>query len=330
MGRNLKTSSNYQDSGLDSNRSGFHLSLFIKACLRGVSQVVFIKNSWTGFFILGGLFLNDPWVSFCGIMGLFFSTLFANFLDLDKEEWKSGLFGFNGFLIGLALGTFQIFKENPSVFFVMALTLVLSSLTLLLQIFLEAFFKRRLQCSGLTFPFNIVFFIFIIGTIRYGQLPPPFKVTISNEGSFYFLFLLEGVLRGVSQVFLAESLYSGLFIISGMLIGSLRLTIFALLGSSLGLLTALVLGISKGEIISGIWQYNVVLSCMGIGGVFYSWSKRLAFFCSLCGLFTALLTGFLIQILPGGFPFGTLPFCLGTMKFIVVLNQMSKIKTKEI
>ena len=79
---------------------------FIEYCLRGVGQVVFMNSPLTGLFIMVAVWIYDPWFGFAGTLGLIISTLAALALGFDRGAIRAGLYGFNGVLVGLALGTF--------------------------------------------------------------------------------------------------------------------------------------------------------------------------------------------------------------------------------
>jgi urea transporter len=163
--------------------------------------------------------------------------------------------------------------------------------------------------------------------IRYANTPLLAAGLPSKIDLLTSLDIGKGILRGISQIYLLDNLISAGLIIFGMVIGSRVLTLWALLGSVTGTLTALALGVSKGNILAGLWQYNAVLSCMAIGGVFFLFSNRVLILAILCGILCTLLTGTLAGLFPEGVPVATLPFCLGTTVFIIAMNNLPKIKT---
>lgn len=74
--------------------------------LRGLSQVMIINNPLCGLFVLSALFAaGSPATAMAGVLGLLGSTLMAAHLNLDKGTLQSGLYGYNGVLLGLGLGT---------------------------------------------------------------------------------------------------------------------------------------------------------------------------------------------------------------------------------
>ena len=78
----------------------------INAILRGIGQVIFANNPLSGLIILVAIFIHSPWVGIYGLLGAIASTVTAIFLKLNVGAIRNGVLGFNGTLIGLALGTF--------------------------------------------------------------------------------------------------------------------------------------------------------------------------------------------------------------------------------
>ena len=57
--------------------------------------------------IVVAMFVQSTWTGTCGLLGLLCSTTTAVALSLDAGAIRSGLFGYNGYLVGLAMGTFH-------------------------------------------------------------------------------------------------------------------------------------------------------------------------------------------------------------------------------
>lgn len=84
---------------------------FLKIVFRGTGQVMFQNNAWTGFFFLAGIFYGS-YASGNGIVGwgalvaIIVSTITGYLLKNPTKDGLSGLWGFNGVLVGCALPTF--------------------------------------------------------------------------------------------------------------------------------------------------------------------------------------------------------------------------------
>ena len=80
--------------------------LFVDNTLRGMSQVVFANNPRSGLVLTAGTALVAPWMGSLGLIGLVSSTATAKILALDETTTSQGLHGYNGVLVGFALGAF--------------------------------------------------------------------------------------------------------------------------------------------------------------------------------------------------------------------------------
>lgn len=92
--------------------------------LRGVGQVIFQENPLTGLLILFGLGYYYPNILLMGSIALLVSTLTAYLIGCSREEISKGLWGFNGFLVGLGVGTF--FLPSPTTYTVLGIGAILS------------------------------------------------------------------------------------------------------------------------------------------------------------------------------------------------------------
>ena len=90
------------------------------------------------------------------------------------------------------------------------------------------------------------------------------------------------------------------------------------------MLTGMALGANGVAIYNGLWGFNSFDAALAIAGVFYVLTWRSALLGVACAAFTALLFGAIASIfVPWGLPALTLPFCFGTLAF-VLLKDASK------
>ena len=73
---------------------------------RGIGQVMFQNNALSGLFMLIGIFLNSWQMGILAVCGNIISTLTAHFSGYKYDDIKNGLYGFNGTLVGIAVGVF--------------------------------------------------------------------------------------------------------------------------------------------------------------------------------------------------------------------------------
>lgn len=77
---------------------------FIDTTLRGCAQVMFQNNPLTGLFFFIAIFIGaygegNPAVAYGCVLGTLVATL-TGLSIRDRKSWRSGLYGYNGCLVG--------------------------------------------------------------------------------------------------------------------------------------------------------------------------------------------------------------------------------------
>ncbi len=300
------------------------LADFINYNLRGIGQVIFVNNPVSGLLILIALLIQSPWVALLGLLGVVASTVTAILLKLDRDSLRNGIFGYNGLLVGAALGTFGSAGNgigNP----LWAIAVIcIAALTTLMMKVAGLWFVTIVKSPLLTLPFNIATLLFLI-LIK--NIPQPWfdlgkAASTPSATGLDITSLITALPIGFGQVFLADQLIAALLIFVAVFICTPIGAIVGLIGSALGILVGLIFQIPLNSIYAGLWGYNAVLGAMAIGGVFYAPNRRgiliglfCGFLCALAGLFLGLI------FKPLGLPVMTFPFCLVTVGFFMVLKR---------
>ncbi len=120
---------------------------------------------------------------------------------------------------------------------------------------------------------------------------------------------------------------SGIIIVAGLAVCSRIAAIFALVGSTVGMLTGLAVGASGVAIYNGLWGFNSFDAALAIGGVFFVLTVRSGLLAVACAVLTALLFGAIGALfVPWGLPALTLPFCFGTLAFVLLKGASTKLE----
>jgi urea transporter len=307
---------------------------FIEYCLRGVGQVVFMNNPITGLFILVAAWIYDPWYGFAGTIAVIFSTLAALALGFDRDAIHAGLYGFNGVLVGLALA---LFLSPPRDVLVVVWIIVLSAASTVVMGALAAVFGGSWGVPPFTLAFNITTLLFLLTALQaaHGRLGMAVKPAVPSSGgpgvdtalrpsadaagNTDVIAIVNAVFRGIGQLFFLNSILAGVLIIIGIAFCSRIAAGFALVGSIVGMLTGLALGANGVTIYNGLWGFNSFDAALAIAGVFYVLTWRSALLGIVCAAFTAVLFGAIASFfVPWGLPALTLPFCFGTLTFVLL------------
>jgi urea transporter len=309
------------------------LLLFIEFCLRGISQVYFQNNPMSGLLILVGLIIQSPMVALHGVIGLVCGNLIAVLLGFDKGLARSGLFGYNAFLVGLALGTFltDVGEEN-SKFSLAALlvTVIFSSFSSVIFVMLGKLLVPY-KSPPLTLPFNVACFMCLLasanmGRVTYDPVVIPVLPEYASATDFTAITAKEffaGAIRGIGQVYLADSIVSGCLILAGIAICSRIGAAAALFGSALGAATALATGVDPSVVTLGMYGFNSSLSVTAMF-FFYAPTSGAAVLAVFTGSMTVLGQQALATTLqPYGLPVLTLPFCIIALPFVILQGTSS-------
>lgn len=297
---------------------------FINASLRGVGQVGFANNPISGLLITLVVFLQSPWVALMLVVGVVVATWTAYLMRLDRPSIRNGIFGFNGALVGLALGTFGTWGNGTGNWLWVLAAIVCAGLSTVLMQYLGLWMAVHLGLPSMGLPFHIVTYSFLVMALYVQQpffqlgAPPPFPLAESLDG----VGVLSGLITGIGQIFFSGGLVSALLIIIALALCSPMGALVALLGSAIGLLAGIVLGVDLNVLYAGLWGYNSALTAIAIGGIFYAPNRRSILFAS-AGAFGAALIGWLLAmaIAPLGLPTLAMSFHLGTYACMLVIRR---------
>jgi len=329
-------------NGWAAQADGNPVLAFIDSCLRGIGQVCFMNNPVTGLAILVAMFVGEAWLGFAGALGLVVSTLTAIALGMDRGAIRAGLFGFNGVLVGAGL---SLFLDPDWSGVVMVWIAVAAAFSTVLHAALAAVFIGAWKVPPFTLGFNFITLIFLIGALNYanghvGGLIAPADAqitagsvsnTLRSAADAASANDLEGILnaifRGISQLFFANSVASGIIIVAGLAVCSRIAAIFAVIGSAVGMGVGLAVGANGVAIYNGLWGFNSFDAALAIGGVFFVLTVRSGVLAVGCAILAALLFGAIGTLfIPYGLPALTLPFVFATLAFVLLKGASTKLE----
>lgn len=285
---------------------------FMKASLKGISQVILIDHAITGFIILLAIMVSSFQL---GVLTLAFAmtgTLVAKLFGADEKSVNQGLFGYNSVLTGIAL---YLFLTGP---FHWVIALIGAAIAVILTA-ATIHFMRNTGIPVLTFPFIILTWFILLVSYRLNffsltdSLVPQdlthWKLNITGDVNW-----LEAIFNGIGQVFFLENTLSGILLFIAVFWAGWRFGLYAILGNVVALLTAYGLGGEHALIFEGLYGYNAILSCIAVALVFNDRNNR---FSAISGVITACLTVIISAslstwLLPYGLPALTMPFVLST------------------
>jgi len=298
---------------------------FIDLNLRGIGQVMFQDNPLSGllFFIgigWGSYAAGMPQVAIGGLVALVVATLTAQWLRVDKADLGAGLYGYNAYLVGLALGTFL--SVSPLWWVYVALG---GAVSVVATLGTANVFKTW-GVAALTAPFVLTAWLFLLATYAFAAidgsgLPMAAVITPVDPAvadPLAFGDFVQGVLKSITQVFLKASIVAALLLLAGLAVNSLASAVFALAGAIVAVGTAHVLGAESDLITGGLMGFSPVLTAIALGAVFYKPSVKVALYALVATVFTVIVQGALnVVVAPFGIPTLTAPFVLASWLFLL-------------
>ena len=298
---------------------------FVDRNLRGIGQVMFQDNPLSGllFFIAvgwGSFAAGVPQVAIGGLVAVLSGTLMAQWLRVEKASINAGLYGFNAYLVGLALATFMAPTPQLWVYVVFG-----SAVSVVVTIAITNVFKTW-NVSALTAPFVLTAWLLLLATNLFsgldgGALPPvgpivPIDAAAANP--LQVAEFVQGIFTSITQVFLKGHGPAALLFLAGLAVNSIPAAVFGLVGAVAAVLTAHALGAESELVTAGLLGFNPVLTAIALGAVFYRPSPRVVAYLLIATVLSVIVQGALIAALtPVGIPTLTAAFVLVTWLFLL-------------
>lgn len=292
--------------------------------LKGTSQVFFMENSLTGilFFVAMAYasYTSGVWATTIGAaVGVIVATLTARLLDCDEKSIASGLFGFNGVLVGAALPTFIAASPQLWVYVVVG-----AAASTVITAAFSATLTAKWGIPGSTGPFVLTGWLMVAGAYSFGGLhvtgDAPKLATDYVQGGASIpqpIELIQIFLRNIGQVYLLGNEISGAIILLGIFIASIPAGIAAAAGSLVAMVVAIGMGADPEIVSQGLYGFSPVLTALAIGVVFLKTSPKVVLYATLATVTTVFVQGALdVMVAPAGIPSFTAPYVLTMYLFI--------------
>ncbi|MBH2846344.1 urea transporter [Serratia marcescens] len=255
------------------------------AVLRGCSQVMFQNNPLTGLLFFIAIFVGAyeeglPQVAFGCLLGTASATLSAAWLVDDRTALRSGLYGYNGCLVGAALPTFLL----PSAWLWIGV-MFSSTISVIVTVGLNRLL-RTWKIAALTAPFVLTTWTVLLASypfshLRHVRLP---AAAIPADGAVFYAY------PGVAEM---------------------------LSGALLAVVTSLAIGADPQAVFAGLYAFSAVLTAVALGSVFNPPGRRVLIYTLLGVIFTVLVQGaFNTLLAPLGMPSLTMPFVIASWLFL--------------
>lgn len=221
---------------------------------RGIGQVMFQNNALSGLLMLIGIFLNSWQMGILAVSGNIISTLTAYFSGYGRDDIKDGLYGFNGTLVGIAVGVFMKLSLG---------SLLLMVVAACISTWISRLFNLQRSLPGFTAPFILSVWMLLgfCSWIMPDILLVSDTVTDATQGINYF----QTFSFGIGQVMFQGNIWTGLLFLVGILVNSQTAAFYTVIGALFPIPLAILLGIDAETLNMGLMGYNGVLCAITLG-----------------------------------------------------------------
>ena len=276
----------------------------VRTILRGIGQVFFQENAWTGGCFALGIAISSPLMALGAVVGAAIGAATARVLKFDEKELTAGIYGFNSTLVGIA--TLFFFRPGVMSSFLLVGGCVVATLLTWLA-------RKYVPFPTYTAPFIVTTWVLFLLGKALSVSPVELGGPLEGAG------MVQAVAHGVSQVMFQASLWTGLLFLVGIALSNWEHAVWVLLGSIVGMLVGSYHATAAARVLDpeslvergllenvalGLYGYNATLAAVAL----FLWRRSLI--PPLLGMLLAVLLTDLIPML--GLPALTAPFVLVT------------------
>ena len=278
---------------------------------RGIGQVMFQNNAFSGLLMLIGIFLNSWEMGILALRGNIISTLTAYFSGYGRDDIKNGLYGFNGTLVGIAVGVFMELSIG---------SLLLMAVASCISTWISRLFNLQRPLPGFTAPFILS----IWGLLGFYAwiMPDVLLVSDAVNDTTQRINYFQTLSFSIGQVMFQGNIWTGLFFLVGILVNSRTAAFYTVIGTLLPIPLAILLGIDADTLNMGLMGYNGVLCAIALGDK--SWEGLVWASCSI-------LLSVILQIIGMNLGIATLtaPFVVSVW-MIMGIQKLVSVKIEKI
>lgn len=308
---------------------------FPRTFMRGIGQVMFQDNFWSGVLIFLGIFWGAyaegmPSVAWGMVVGTFVSTITGYVLQMPDQNGAQGLWGFNGCLVGCAFPTFM--AHTPWMWVALIICAAMSTWVRYGIDNVMAPFK----VSSVTFPFVLSTWFFLLASRLFAGMPPEFmgspELPVGDGGVLdtSFVNLVIYWLKGIAQIFLINNWVTGIFFLAALAVSSWRAAIWAAVSSAIALGVVILWKGPAADIANGLYGFSAVLTGIALGCTFCRQTWKTAIWAVIGVVITVFIQAAMNAFFaPMGLPTLTGPFCVTTWIFLFPAFEFTKLESSK-
>ncbi len=306
---------NQTDTGRSGGGAAYRVTKVARSLLSAYSQIYFSTRVVTGLLFVAATFVV-PRHGAAGLSGMLLSNLWARLLGRPDDHIEDGYYGFNGLLVGLALGLYYRYSLQFAL-----LLLVSTFLTVIIAAVMRSLSERYIGVPVLSLPFVWVTWIALLAARRFSAVELTIDtVLVSGWGGGYLPVIVELYVRSLGAAFFQLSVLSGGLVFLGLLWFSRWAVILSVIGFASGYATYAALGGTATDLTAEFVGFNFILTAIALGGVFIILRPESMLLAAAAASLSALLSAALLAFLqPFGLPVVAMPFIAATQLVLLTL-----------
>ena len=271
--------------------------------LEGYAQILFGHRPLGGLLAAAATFVV-PAHGLAGLLGLLTCNLWARALGRPAEHIAEGYYGYNGLLVGLALGLY--FRVSPAFVLLVA---VVSLLTVVIAAAARNLTDRYLGVPVLSLPFVFATWAALLAARRFAGVEIALDpVLVTDIGAGLLPQWIELYLRSLAATFFQLSVLSGALVFAALLVLSRWATLLSILGFATGAAVYVGLGGRPSDLYVHLIGFNFVLVPIAVGGIYVVLGPPSMLLAAAAGALAAVVSAALLALLePFALPVLSLP-----------------------
>jgi len=288
---------------------------FIDSIFYSYAQIFFSNRKWFGVVALLSTMI-EPLVGALGLLGVILSNSLAYYLKFDNRKIINGYYGFNAILFGLSSGFF--FYLTPQLFVVVIVFIFLS---FFLSATLEHLLANVLNLPGLSLPFIVTLFVFLVFTSSLDlALYKPF-IFDSEILGLSLPTIIVTYFKAFSLILLQSNIFTGIILTIALLVFSRVMFVNSIIAFTINYLVLNALVANVADTLLVLTSFNAILAAFALGGNLVIVSKKSFSLILISTLFIIIFTIFFEKMLATDMlPVLVLPFNFVALSFIYSLK----------
>lgn len=261
-----------------------------------------------------------PEIGLLALEGVLICNLLAMLLKYDSEKVRSGFYGFNGILFGAAIGFF--FELTPFVIFLFFIFVVL---TFFVSTALEHFLADTFNLPGLSLPFVMSFYVFLIFITNYNSIYYKGISFVEYEALSFIPDIVQTYFKSFALVLFQSSIISGILLTATVLFFSRVMFVNSVLAFVINYYFVHLIFPDVDSDVIILTSFNSILTSFALGGSLIIVSRKSIPLILVSAILIIIFTGFFEKLLIGYLlPVLVLPFNFVVLATIYSLKFRQK------